>query len=114
MLGQLIAETTACQIRHHKIGKSVLFTVLIDGHNVHVVKPGDEIGFAPKTNQKLLLRCHAWTQYLDSYAAYRSCLLRQVNSAHTAGANQLSEYTRPQNSSDELLTGALHNSISRS
>src|SRR6266849_8484868 len=55
MFCQNITQVATGEIGHHQVGNAILFSVFIDGHDIHVFESGDEIGFTLETRKKRLV-----------------------------------------------------------
>src|SRR6266436_631512 len=68
-LCQFIAQAPSWEVGHDQVCQPILFTVFINGHNVNVFKPGDDIGFASEAGKIFLVypAAHRYIrqQYLD-------------------------------------------------
>src|SRR5205085_2261336 len=50
-----VTQTSPCEIGHHQVGMPIMLPIFKDGHDIDVFEPGDDVGFPPKTSQKIFV-----------------------------------------------------------
>src|SRR5437588_5415688 len=110
-----IAQCSPGKVRHHKVGDSFMFTVVINGRDVEMLKSCDKARFALEADEELFVQpvVHRdiWQEYFHGDMACKLELLCQEDSTHTPFSNKGLKPIRPQYFSNEVTIEYLHSPL---
>src|SRR5712692_4432596 len=105
-------QCSSGKVGHHKVDDSSLFTVVINGHDVEMLKSCDKTRFALEADEELFLqiavRHYVWRQYFHGDTTCKRELLCPVDGAHTSRSNKRFKPIFPQYFSNKVTIEYLH------